>query len=106
MAESRGQKPGSTEADSLIGKAWELHYRGQNEGAIQSFRDLVARYPEHIDANYGLALSLKAAGQKGEAAQFFQKARALVEAANVNKEEDNPRMQMLTRMIDQHLASL
>jgi Flp pilus assembly protein TadD len=106
MVDTSENKPSTADIDVLIGQAWSQHHHGQNEAAIQAFRQIVERWPEHIDAHYGLSLSLKAAGQKQEAAENFRKARTLVEAALATQDEDNARYQMLARMIDQHLATL
>ncbi len=77
-----------------------------NEGAIQAFRELVEKWPEHIDANYGLSLSLKAAGQKQAASEAFQKTKTLVDAARATQSDENARYTMLARMIDQQITSL
>jgi len=48
--------------------------------AIQSFKAILEKWPEHIDANYGLSLSLKGAGQKEEAKQAFARTKELVDS--------------------------
>jgi Flp pilus assembly protein TadD len=96
----------SADVDTLVGQAWSQHYHGENESAIQAFRQLVAKWPEHIDANYGLSLSLKAAGQKQEAHEAFRKTKTLVDAARATQSDENARYTMLARMIDQHLSTL
>jgi hypothetical protein len=96
----------SADVDTLVGQAWSKHYHGENESAIQAFRQLVEKWPEHIDANYGLSLSLKAAGQKQEANASFRKTKTLVDAARATQSDENARYTMLARMIDQHLSTL
>jgi Flp pilus assembly protein TadD len=96
----------TTDVDTLVGQAWSKHYHGDNEAAIQEFRDLVAKWPEHIDANYGLSLSLKAAGQKQAASDAFNKTKSLVDAARTSQGDENARYTMLSRMIEQQLVGL
>ena len=106
MADTPNQKVGSNEVDALVGQAWSLHFHGQNDGAIQAFRDIITRWPDHIDANYGLALTLKKGGQKAESVEAFNRAKSLIQAAGGKSDDENARMQMLIRMIDQHLAMM
>ncbi len=106
MGDTSNSKPSTADIDVLIGQAWSQHHHGQNEEAIQAFRQIVERWPEHIDAHYGLALSLGAAGQKQEAAEAFKKTRTFAEAALAVQDEDSARYLMLVRMIDQRLATL
>jgi hypothetical protein len=100
------QAKASADVDTLVGQAWSKHYHGENEAAIQAFQDLVGKWPDHIDANYGLSLSLKAAGQKQAAGEAFQKTKTLVDAARTTQGDENARYAMLSRMIDQHLSAL
>ena len=108
MTNGAKQPSNSTEADGLVGEAWTKHYHGQNDDAIRQFEEILQRWPEHIDANYGLALSLKYAGQKEKSAAAFQKTKALIEALRAATTEDaeHPRYQMLERMCDQNVAML
>lgn len=99
-------QPARAEVDALVGQAWSQHYHGQNDNAVQQFRQIVEKYPDHIDANYGLALVLKKLGRKEEAGEAFRKTKQLVEAAGIAPKDDNARFQMLSRMVDQQLASL
>ena len=96
----------SSDIEALVGQAWSQHYHGQNEDAIRAFRQIVEKYPEHIDANYGLALSLKAVGKTQEAKEIFQKTKTLAQASAATEVEDNSRFIMIVRMIDQQLARL
>ncbi len=106
MSNSPGNNTTSADIDSLVGQAWSQHYHGKDAEALQEFQKLVERWPDHIDANFGLSLTLKTSGQKQQAAEAFQKTRSLVEAALTNQSEDNSRYVMLKRIIDQHLAMM
>ena len=99
-------KASSDEVDVLIGKAWSQHYHGQHDSAVQAFQDIVQRWPEHIDANYGLALSLKGAGRKPEAGEVVRKTKSLIDNALSGQTEVNSRFMMLARMVDQQLSSV
>ncbi len=106
MSSSPGNSATSADIDALVGQAWSQHYHGKNAEAIQEFQRLVERWPDHIDANYGLALALKTAGEKQQAAELFKKTRARVETALTAQSDENARFVMLKRMIDQQLASM
>jgi hypothetical protein len=108
MADNPKQKASANEVDTLVGQAWSEHYHGKNDNAIQSFQGIVQRWPEHIDANFGLSLALKTAGRKAEAVEAFTRTKALVAAAleTENQGDENSRMQMLARIVDQHLSTL
>ncbi len=107
MTNGLNRPASAPEADALVGEAWTAHYHGQNNDAIQKFGDVLQRWPEHIDATYGLALSLRAAGQKDKAAETFRKTKSLIEAARAAQpDEDNTRLQMLLRFCDQQLTLL
>jgi Flp pilus assembly protein TadD len=105
MTDNLNQRPVS-DVDTQVGQAWSQHYRGQSDEAIKLFRQILEKWPEHVDANYGLALALKAVGQKQQAGDAFRKTKGLIEAALNSQGEDNVRYQMLSRMIDQHLTTL
>ncbi len=106
MANSPNQKIGSAEVDTLVGQAWSEHYHGHHESAVEMFKKILEKWPEHIDANYGLSLSLRGAGQKEAARDAFARTKQLVEAESAHQTDDNARFQMLSRMIDQHLSTL
>jgi thioredoxin-like negative regulator of GroEL len=93
----------SGDIDTLVGQAWSQHYQGQNDNALKMFQDLVDKWPDHIDANYGLALTLRALGQKEKSSETFHKTKQLVEVALNNQGQESARFQMLSRMIDQQL---
>ncbi len=98
------QKSGTSEVDMQIGQAWSLHFKAQHQDAVKSFGEIVRRWPENIDANYGLALSLRGAGQKAEAAKVFATTKSLVETARANQSSDESRLMMISRMIEQQLV--
>lgn len=95
-----------SEYDGRVGQAWSLNYRGQYDAAITKFLALLEEWPDHLDANFGLALCYKNAGQKEKASEAFRKAKALVEAELGRATGDTSRFQMLLRMVDQHLATV
>src|SRR5262249_392131 len=105
MTDNLNQRPVS-DVDTQVGEAWSQHYHRQNEQPIKLVRQIIEKWPEHVDANYGLALTLKSAGQKQQAGDAFRKTKALIEAALNTQGEENVRYQMLSRMIDQHLTTL
>ncbi len=100
-----------TSADSLdaqVGQAWSYHYKRQNDLALVEFQKLVEQDPTHIDANYGLALTLAALGQRERAQESFKRTAELVGEkmrAQVAEDED-ARYRMLDRMIEQQLEAL
>jgi hypothetical protein len=96
----------SDEVDVLVGKAWSQHYRGEHESAVAAFQDIVQRWPEHIDANYGLGLALRGAGQNQQSADVFRKTKSLIQNALTSQGEGNSRYMMLSRMVDQQLSFL
>ncbi len=106
MSSSPGNNATSADIDALVGQAWSQHYHGKDAEALQAFQQLVERWPDHIDANYGLSLALKTSGQKQASVEAFKKTQALVEAALATQTDDNSRYHMLKRMIDQHLAMM
>lgn len=96
----------TTEADVQVGDAWSKHFNGQNEVALEQFRKLVEKYGTHIDANFGLALCLKTAGQKAEAIASFIKVNDLCQAELDKKVDEPDRYQMLIRICAQHISTL
>ncbi|MBX3085400.1 MAG: tetratricopeptide repeat protein [Anaerolineae bacterium] len=99
-------RAGTTEADIQVGDAWSKHFNGQNEAALEQFRKLVEKFANHIDANFGLALCLKTAGQKSEASAAFAKVKELCQAELDKKIEEPDRYQMLIRICTQHMSTL
>lgn len=92
--------------DAKISAAWKAHYNNQHEQAIDEFRALVEQAPDHIDANWGLGLSYRKAGDRANALQIFQKVRDLV-AQELETNPDNfERFVMLKRMVSQQIEQM
>ena len=51
--------PNSNDVETQVGKAWSLHYHGQNDAALDAFNDILTRFADNIDANYPKSLFLK-----------------------------------------------
>jgi tetratricopeptide (TPR) repeat protein len=110
----------STDTSELVSQAWQYHRNNKTDQAVAEFEKVVSQHPRDIDANYGLGLSQKAAGQTEAAIKTFKTALELIdeskktyeatrdtslEAENVRTPEDD-RFQMLSRMVEQRLAEL
>lgn len=106
--------------NELVSKAWNQQRSGQNANAISEFQKLVQQHPKDIDANYGLGLAQKTAGQTEAAIKTFKNTLELIaenkkaydatrarehEHDNIKTPEDD-RYMMLTRMVNQRLAEL
>ncbi len=97
----------TTDVAAQIGEAWSQHYHAENGAALTRFQQIVDSAPDNIDANYGLALCLKTAGQSADASRIFEKTKQLVQAEIAKQDdEDKTRFEMLSRIIDQHLSRL
>ncbi len=105
-----------------IGEAWRMHRDGNNDQAINIFKEIIQTAPDNVDAHYGLGLSYKAMGDMASAADEFQKALDLSEKAlsavqttsgveghhgtnDLDTSEDD-RFMMLTRMLKQRLEDV
>ena len=97
--------PGITEQ---VKQAWKDHYQHRNEEALAAFENVVAQDPEHIDAQYGLALTLAVLGQSTRAAEVFKHVAQLVDAQIRQQPagDEDARYRMLARMINQQLDML
>ena len=104
MSNKPNTKADFTEFDGRVGQAWSLHYRKQYEASTKEFRKLVDEWPDHIDANYGLGLSLRCSGRDKEAAEIFRKVKGFVEAELAKMPENPDRYQMLSKIVDQQLT--
>lgn len=96
----------SKDIDVRIGAAWKAHYQGHDDVAIEQFRQLVAEAPDHIDANWGLGLSYRDAGQIEDATQVFHKVKDLVGTQLEAHGTEHERFVMLSRMVEQQLAQI
>ena len=94
------------ELDVKIGAAWQAHYNGQHAAAVEQFNQIVADNPDHIDANWGLGLSARKAGDSETALQAFTKARDLIVAELASDPEDYERFIMLERMVKQQVEQM
>jgi tetratricopeptide (TPR) repeat protein len=92
--------------DAKISAAWKAHYNGQHEQAIEQFKKLVDQTPDHIDANWGLGLAYRKAGEKASALQIFQKVRDLVTQELETHPENHERLIMLKRMVSQQIEQM
>lgn len=88
-----------------IGDAWKAHYDGQHDLAVQKFRAIVAEAPDNVDANWGLGLSYRKAGDKQNALRVFQVVRDLVQA-RLEQTEERERYFMLNRMVAQQIEQM
>jgi cytochrome c-type biogenesis protein CcmH/NrfG len=106
-----------------IGRAWRYQRDGEADTAIREFEKILQQNSDDIDANYGMGLAQRSAGNHQAAVEYFQHAldvvdhrdsagRAAREAAandfqteriKPNTAEDD-RYMMLTRMLKQRLA--
>jgi len=92
--------------DAKIGEAWQAHYDNQHQQAIQQFEALVSQAPEHIDANWGLGLAYRSAGDRAKALQVFRKVRDLVTQKLDANPEQYERFFMLKRMVIQQIDQM
>jgi tetratricopeptide (TPR) repeat protein len=110
--------------DAQIGQAWRYQREGNVKAALAEYERILKLNDSNIDANYGMGLTQRLAGDKEKAIQYFRRALELVEkgdsvgkaarevAANTPGERIKPntveddRYMMLTRMINQRLEEL
>ncbi|MHB8627277.1 MAG: hypothetical protein ACYDBJ_15685 [Aggregatilineales bacterium] len=91
-----------------VKQAWKDHYQRRNEQALAAFETVSQQDPAHIDAQYGLALTLAALGQQARAAEVFTHVAQLVDAQIRQQpaDDEDARYVMLARMITQQLEML
>jgi len=110
------------ENQERIGEAWKQHRMGNNESAIDIFRDILSKHPGELDALYGLGLAQRAKGDVDGAVESFNKAMQLTKeglnkmdsaagfgsegASNDLNSDEDDRYLMLQRMISQRLEEL
>ena len=92
--------------DARIGVAWEALQAGDHQAAIAEFEQLVAENPEHIDAQWGLGLAYRHAGDFANARRAFEKVKALVEAEITQHPQEHGRWFILNRMVQQQIEQL
>ena len=96
----------SKDFDTKISMAWKAHYNGQHEQAIEQFKRLVNQVPDNVDANWGLGLSYRKAGDRASALQVFQKVRDLVTQKLEATPDEYERLFMLKRMVTQQIEQM
>jgi tetratricopeptide (TPR) repeat protein len=96
----------SKDFENKISMAWKAHYGGQHEQAIEEFKQLVSLAPDNVDANWGLGLSYRKAGDKANALQVFEKVRDLLAQQMDAKADDYERLFMLKRMVAQQIEQM
>ena len=91
-----------------VKQAWKDHYQRRNEQALAAFENVVKQDPAHIDAQYGLGLTLAALDQKTRAIEVFNHVAQLVDAQIRQQpvDDEDARYRMLARMITQQLEML
>ncbi len=95
------------ELDARIGEAWQAHYDGQHRAAIDKFKKIIDEVPDHIDANWGLGLSYRKAGDRENALKIFRKVQELVtKRLDAAPEDDYERYFMLKRMVSQQVDQM
>ncbi|GAB5490266.1 MAG: hypothetical protein Phog2KO_04810 [Phototrophicaceae bacterium] len=100
-------------AEQRVADAWKQHRLGNNDSAIQSFREVLNSNPGDIDALYGLGLAQRASGDGVNATETFNKALIIAqEGLDINKGNndlntmEDDRFLMLHQMISQRLEEL
>ena len=88
-----------------LGRAWALHRKGQNDGAITEFNSLLQLSANNIDALYGLGLAQRSGHQLEAAQATFEKCLAQIDALNKSQPRED-RYQMLQKMARQRLDEL
>lgn len=73
-----------TKYDEAVGQAWALHRNAQFEEAIATFQTILKNDPNHIDANYGIGLALRATGKQAEAVKHLETAQSNLRTALQN----------------------
>ena len=91
-----------------VKQAWAAHTKHLDDQALSLFEAVVKQEPTHIDAQYGLGLTLIALKQKDRALTVFGKALELANdrARQQAADDEDPRYTMLSRMISQQIAAL
>ena len=95
----------STEpVDAKISDAWRAHFANKHDVAMEQFNLIVSEYPDHVDANYGLALATASVGRKAEAIVLFEKVKTLCEVELQSRTDEAAyRPSMILRMADQFI---
>jgi TolA-binding protein len=70
-----------------LNEAWSHRVNHRLEDAEAAFRAILTRYPEEVDAIYGLGLVLMEKGEDKKAVKQFKEAVRLLEAGAFGKDE-------------------
>ncbi len=92
--------------DARVGAAWAALQAGDHQTAIAEFEQLVAEYPDHIDAQWGLGLAYRHAGNRENALRAFEHVKTMVEAELSAHPEEHGRWFILNRMVRQQIEQL
>ncbi|MGW8249344.1 MAG: tetratricopeptide repeat protein [Anaerolineales bacterium] len=98
---SPDQQP-SQSISELISKGWTQKAEGKYDEAEASFRKALSLDSQSVEANYGIALTLKAQDRRQESIQGFEKVIELVDS----RVEDRTRGEMLKRLSQAHINQL
>lgn len=94
------------ELKTKISEAWKARHAGQNQVAIDLFKQIVVAMPDHIDANWGLALCYRAHGDRENALKVFQKVKDLVSEQLQAETDEREKYFMLSRMVTQQIDQM
>ncbi len=94
------------EIKTKLSEAWKARHAGQYQAAIDAFKQIVASMPDHIDANWGLALTYRAQGDRENALKVFQKVKDLVTERLQTETEEREKYFMLSRMVTQQIEQM
>lgn len=83
--------------------AWQDHVDGNHEAAVKRFTEITTASPNDIDAQYGLGLALRGAGQYDSAIDTFNKVSELLNALDIKTEDQENHFQMMSRMVAQQI---
>lgn len=93
--------------NARIGEAWNAHYTGQDEAAVQQFTEILNTEPENVDAYWGLGLAYRGLNQNEKAREIFVKIKTLIQDEIARETSTSPgRFFMLNRMVEQQLKHL
>ncbi len=113
----------SQEISRLIGEAWRTHRAKDHRSAVKAFRNLLLEIQKMsnseetlhhtVDIYYGLGLAERAAGNRAEALEAFNKSLTMAndilnmvspDGINNLKDEEDDRFMMLGVMLKQRIA--
>ena len=94
------------EIKTKLSEAWKARHAGQNQVAIDIFKQIVAEAPDHIDASWGLALCYRAHGDRDNALKVFQKVKDLVSERLQTETDEREKYFMLSRMVIQQIEQM